>query len=88
MNATRKKQTVSRPDFELSDEDKDHIRGVFLEEIVPKLARLHARVGAISCEFAGTQYQKWMIHFNSRGSDFQILDFAYDEEGCAIDLDL
>jgi hypothetical protein len=74
--------------FELDDEEKGHIRAVFLEEMAPKLTRLHARKGRISCEFAGTQYRKWIIEFNSKGSGFEILGFEYDEDAGGIDLDL
>jgi hypothetical protein len=73
---------------ELSDEEEDHIRSVFHEEIAPKLIRLQARTGTISCAFAGHQYRNWTIRFNSRGSDFEILDFEYDEDAEGIDLDL
>jgi len=74
--------------LELKDEEKDHIRAVFFDEIAPKLTKLHARIGTISCEFAGNQYRKWIIQFNSRGSDFKILSFEYDEDAGSIDLDL
>ena len=72
----------------LSDEDKNHIRELFSEEIAPKLNRLHARIGAIGCEFAGPEYQHWLIRFRSRGSDFEIVDFEYDEHASDLDLDL
>ena len=74
--------------LELKDEEKDHIRAVFFDDIAPKLTKLHARIGTISCEFAGSQYRKWMIQFKSRGSDFEILSFEYDEDAGSIDLDL
>ena len=74
--------------IELSDEGKSHIRRVFLEEIVPRLSKLHARMGTISCEFADPAYKNWIIHFRSRGSDFEIVDFEYDEDAESIDLDL
>ena len=74
--------------IELGDEEKDHIRTVFFEDIAPKLMKLHARTGTISCEFAGNQYRKWTIHFNSRGSGFEIVGFEYDEDAEGIDLDL
>lgn len=73
---------------ELRDEDKDVIRDTFMKHIVPKLARLHARNGVLSCRFAGPQYKNWQIHFRSVGSDFDIVEFEYDEEGEGIDLDL
>jgi len=75
-------------DFELDDEEKGHIRAAFFEEIAPKLRRLHARRGTISCRFAGIQYGKWTIRFDSKGSGFEILDFQYDENAESIDLDL
>jgi hypothetical protein len=74
--------------LELEDEEKDHIRAIFFDDIAPKLTKLHARIGTISCEFAGEQYRKWIIRFNSRGSDFEILSFEYDEDAGSIDLDL
>lgn len=73
---------------ELSDEDRDHIREVFHEEIVPKLQKSHARLGMLNCDFAGEQYKHWNIQFKSVGSDFDIVNFEYDEEGCGIDLEL
>jgi hypothetical protein len=75
-------------DAALSDEDKSHIRERFLEELVPKLKRLHARMGNISCGFAGPQYEKWVIQFRSRGSDFEIVGFEYDEQACEMDLEM
>ena len=73
---------------ELTDEEKIEIQEIFSEEIMPKLKKLDARLGTISCEFAGPQYANWMIQFRSRGEDFEIVDFEYDEEGAGIDLDL
>ena len=61
---------------------------IFYREIVPKLVRLHARNGVLSCEFAGPRYREWQIRFKSRGADFEIIDLEYDEDGCGIDLDL
>ena len=72
----------------LTDEEKIEIQEIFSEEIVPKLKKLDARLGTISCEFAGPQYANWMIQFRSRGEDFEIVDFEYDEKGAGIDLDL
>jgi hypothetical protein len=72
----------------LSEEDKDYLRELFYSDIVPKLIRHHARNGVIGCDFAGPGYKHWQIHFRSRGSDFDIVDFEYDQEGCDIDLDL
>jgi hypothetical protein len=73
---------------ELTDEEKSEIQQLFSVEIVPKLKKLSARLGTISCEFAGPQYESWMIQFRSRGEDFEIVDFEYDEEGAGIDLDV
>ena len=72
----------------LSDEDKGYIMDMFHEQIVPKLVRLHARNGVVGCEFAGHPYKHWQIRFRSRGNDFDIVDFEYDEQGCGLDLDL
>jgi len=73
---------------ELTQEEKSEIQEIFYEAIVPKLKKLDARLGTISCEFAGPQYVKWMIQFRSRGESFDIVDFEYDEKGAGIDLDL
>jgi hypothetical protein len=72
----------------LTDEEKTEIQQIFSEVIVPKLRKLDARLGTISCEFAGPQYSKWMIQFRSRGEEFEIVDFEWDEQGSGIDLDL
>jgi len=42
----------------------------------------------ISCEFAGPQYAKWMVQFRSRGDEFEIVDFEFDERGTGMDLDV
>ena len=76
------------PAPELDDEEKGHLRELFFQEVVPKLSRLHARNGIVSCEFGGPEYRKWQIRFSSRGSDFEIEEFEYDEEGESMDLDL
>ena len=73
---------------ELTDEDQEHIREVFSEEVVPKLMTLNARLGNINCGFAGERYQNWMIQFRSARDDFEIVAFEYDEDGGGIDLDL
>ena len=72
----------------LTDEDKSEIQEVFFDKILPKLKKLDARLGTISCEFAGPQYANWMIQFRSRGEEFEIVHFEYDEMGAGIDLDL
>ncbi len=73
---------------ELDDQDKASIAELFDEEIVPRLRDLHARIGTVSCDFAGEEYKNWIIRFKSRGGDFDIVDFEYDEEACSFDLDL
>jgi hypothetical protein len=76
------------PDPELSDEERDHLRELFFLEVAPKLVRLQARTGMVSCEFGGEEYRKWQIRFQSRGSGFEIVDFEYEEDGAGLDLDL
>ena len=73
---------------ELTDDEKSEIQQLSSEEIVPKLKKLDARLGMISCEFAGPQYAKWMVQFRSRGDEFEIVDFEFDERGTGMDLDL
>jgi hypothetical protein len=73
---------------ELTREDETHIMSVFRDEVMPKLQRLDARLGSLSCAFAGVQYKNWLIEFRSVGRDFEIVDFQYDEEGEGLDLDL
>jgi hypothetical protein len=72
----------------LEDDDVIHIRRIFEEDIVPKLKRLHARLGTLSCQFAGDPYKSWTLHFKETGSGFEILDFEYDEDAAEMDLDL
>ena len=73
---------------ELDDVDKAYIAEIFFEDIVPKLIKRDARIGNLSCEFAGEQYKNWIIQFRSKGQDFDIVEFEYDEEGNVLDLDL
>lgn len=73
---------------ELSEEDQEHIRAAFHEDVVPKLVKLNARLGTLSCAFAGEDYENWTIEFKSIGDDFEIVSFQYDEEGASLDLDL
>ena len=73
---------------ELDDDDRTHIIEVFDEEVVPKLKKLEARTGTLSCDFAGEAYENWTILFRSAGSDFEIVEFEYDEEASGLDLDL
>jgi hypothetical protein len=76
------------PTHELDEEDKDHIRAVFDDEVVPKLVRLNARQGNLSCAFAGKDFEHWTIEFRSIGNDFEIVSFEYDEEADSLDLGL
>jgi hypothetical protein len=73
---------------ELDDIDKAFITDIFYEDIVPKLIKREARIGNLSCQFAGEQYQNWIIQFRSKGQDFDIVEFEYDEEADVLDLDL
>ncbi len=73
---------------ELSDDDQAHIRTVFHEEVVPKLVKLGARLGTLSCEFAGEQFRNWTVRFRSVGNDLEIVEFEYDEDGAELDLDV
>ena len=71
---------------ELDVEDRIHITDVFYEEIAPRLMNMHARIGNMSCEFAGEQYKNWVVEFRSTQSGFEIVDFEYDEDTRAIEL--
>ena len=82
----QKEHTESIP--ELDEEDQEHIRAVFDDEVVPKLVRHSARLGTLSCGFAGKVYEQWTIEFKSIGDDFEIVSFEYDEEAEGLDLDL
>ncbi len=73
---------------ELDDDDKAHIMDLFFEDTTKKLRKLHARTGIINCSFAGERYRNWNILFRSAGSDFEIVDFEYDEDTVEMDLDL
>ena len=73
---------------DLDEDEKILLHDLFEEEIVPRLARLGARLGTINCSFAGEKYNKWNIRFKSIGSDFMITDFEFDENSASIDLDL
>ena len=73
---------------ELDDDDKARITEAFYNAIVKKLEKLHALNGIITCGFAGEQHKSWNIHFSSVGSDFDIVDFEYDEDGTGMDFDL
>lgn len=73
---------------ELDDEDKIHITEIFFEDVVEKLEKMHARTGALNCDFAGKQFGSWNIHFKSTRLGFDIVDFEYDKESRSFNLDL
>ena len=70
MEREEKKDTDA---YELDEEERALIGEVFHEEIVPKLQKLGARLGNLSCEFAGERYTNWILQFRSKGSDFEIV---------------
>ena len=82
----QEEHTDSTP--ELYEEDQEHIRAVFDDEIVPKLVKHNARLGTLSCGFAGQEYEHWTIAFRTVGDDFEIVSFEYDEDADDLDLDL
>ena len=81
-------QDHNNPLDELDEADVARISEVFFEETIPKLQRLHARIGVLNCDFAGEKYKNWNLHFRSVGDSFEIVEFEYDEEGSGLDLDL
>jgi len=72
----------------LSEEEEWTIRELFHEIMVPKLQSLQARLGTISCAFAGDRYATWVLHFESSGRGFVIVELEYDPDAYALDLDL
>ena len=81
------KQTQIDLKSELDDEDKVFITEIFFEKIITKLQRMHARIGTLNCDFAGDQYKNWNIHFKSKGTGFEIIDFEYDKDSYGFSLD-
>ena len=71
---------------ELTEDDKVQIMTAFLEDIVPKLKKLNARIGALNCAFAGPQYRNWLLHFRETCADFEITEFEYDKNSRDLDL--
>jgi hypothetical protein len=57
---------------ELTEDEKFQIMTAFSEEVVPKLKKLNARIGALNCAFAGPRYSNWLIHFRETRSDSPI----------------
>jgi hypothetical protein len=70
----------------LDGDDTMFLMERFLDEIAPKLRKRDARVGMVNCAFAGKEYRKWNIRFRSAGSDFEIVDFEYDEDAREVSL--
>lgn len=67
------------PIRELTDDDRMHIAAIFHEEMVPRLTLMDARNGNLNCAFAGPEYINWVVRFRSAGSEFEIVEFEYDE---------
>ena len=82
-NIKERKDQIEVPP-ELTGADKAHITEVFVEQIIPKLQFMNARTGVLNCEFAGEKYKNWNIVFKEVGSDFEILEFEYEEEARGI----
>jgi hypothetical protein len=74
------------PKNTLHEDDKLHITEIFHDDVEPRLMRMHARTGNISCEFAGEQYKNWVIEFKSTRYGFEIVDFEYDENSRSFEL--
>jgi len=91
MNSKPSSKQVVNPSLhgrgKLSDEDLAIIRELFYEKVVPKLQKLHARLGNIDCSFAGAKYRNWVLSFHSVGSGFEVDDIEYDPEADVFDLD-
>jgi hypothetical protein len=71
---------------DLSENEKFEIMTAFSEQVVPKLKKLHARIGTLNCAFAGPRYSNWLVHFREIRSDFEITEFEYDEDSRDLDL--
>jgi hypothetical protein len=71
---------------DLSENEKFEIMTAFSEQVVPKLKKLHARIGSLNCAFAGPRYSNWLVHFREIRSDFEITEFEYDEDSRDLDL--
>ena len=82
------KQGKNHPIEELPDEEITYIRDLFFSEIEPRLMKIDARMGNISCAFAGEKYCNWIIEFRSLSNGFEIVDISYDPDADTIDIDL
>ena len=71
---------------ELDEEDRFFIAERFHEQMVGKLNKYHARIGAISCSFAGERYRNWILHFREKGPGYEIDSFEYDEDARGLNL--
>jgi len=72
---------------ELDDDDKAYITEIFFDKVVTELNRMDARIGTLNCDFAGSRYKNWNIHFKSKGPGFEIIDFEYDEDSYSFSLE-
>jgi hypothetical protein len=73
-------------DPELDDDDRIRISEIFQRDIVPKLVMMHARNGTICCEFAGEEYNTWLIEFRSSRTGLDIVGFEYDPDSRSFEL--
>jgi hypothetical protein len=84
----RSEEDLANTVHELSDNDQTHIRTLFHEKVEPKLMKLGARLGTLSCGFAGERFKNWAVRFRSVGNDLEIVEFEYDEDCGELDLDV
>ena len=73
--------------IELDDDQRQLITELFFEKIVPKLKKLQARNGTLSCKFAGHEFENWLLFFKETGNGFEITEFEYDPDARDLDLD-
>lgn len=81
-----KKNDQTSDERTLREEDRLHIAGIFHEDIAPRLMKMGARTGSITCDFAGEQYKNWLITFRPTRAGFEIVDFEYDDDARSIQL--
>jgi len=79
-------QDIKKDEYQLTEDDRFNIMQIFSEEIIPKLRRMHAKIGTLNCDFAGDQYSHWNLLFESRRNDFVIVGFEYDADSNCFDL--
>ena len=80
------KENKIHPKDVLDENDRLLITEIFYDDIEPRLMKMQARIGTINCEFAGEQYENWVIEFRSTRSGFEIVEFEYDENSRSFDL--